>query len=138
MKKETIIAIVLGIVAGIGIAGAVIYNSKQASQENADVILDNVSPTPQVDTSELAPLLLTAPDNEAVLDTSTVTLEGSSQKGALVVVQSLTGEKVLNLEEKDFRVDVTLVPGENNIRVTAYNDRNIDSRSLTLYYVNEE
>ncbi len=135
MKKETIIAIVLGIIAGIGIAGFVIFNSKRAASNSSDVILDNITPTVSLNTDELSPLLITAPEDELVVEESTIELTGSAQVGSLMVVQTPNSEDTFTLEESNFTRHLELLPGENIIKVTSYNQKNIDSRTLEVYYI---
>ena len=132
------IAIVLGIIAGIGIAGFVIFNSKQASQNDSDVILDDISPTIAINTDEIAPLLITKPENETVTDATSISIEGSSQEGSLIVIQTPSGEQAFENTKKNFTADVELSQGENTIRITAYDAKNIDSRTLTIYSIPTE
>lgn len=135
MKKETIIAIILGIIAGISIAGVVIINSRSSSKADGNVILDGVSPTLAVNRNETSPLLISEPETEAVVDTQTVLLKGSGPENALIIIQSPSQEYTFKNVKTNFSQKLELIPGENAIRVTSYDKKNVDSRSLVIYYV---
>jgi hypothetical protein len=135
MKKETIIAIILGIVAGISIAAVVIIQSRNSSGSNGDVILEGVSPTTIIDRNETSPLLIAEPDTEAVVETSTITLKGSGPENALIVIHTPSQEYVFKNTKTNFSQKLALMPGENAIRVTSYDKKNVDSRTLTIYSI---
>lgn len=137
MKRETIVAIILGIAAGIGIGLFVIIQSREVASEN-DVILDELSPTTTIKTEEIDPLLIKSPEDESVTTSDTITLTASSTKNSLVVIQSLSEEIVFTNEDGgEFKREITLIPGENDIRVTAYSDNSVDSRTLTIFNIVE-
>lgn len=138
MKKETSIAIILGILAGVSIGALVMWQSKQAQRNSSDVLQGSITPTVSIVTQEIAPLLITSPENESISDSSTITLKGSAQAGALLVIQSETAEHVEKSKGKTFSVDVDLLPGENIIRLTSYKDKTIDSRTLVVHYIPEK
>ena len=137
MKRETIVAIILGIAAGIGIGLFVIIQSREVASEN-DVILDELSPTTTIKTEEIDPLLIKSPEDESVTTSDTITLTASYTKDCLVVIQSLSEEIVFTNEDGgEFKREITLIPGENDIRVTAYSDNSVDSRTLTIFNIVE-
>ena len=138
MKKETSIAIFLGILAGVSIGALVMWQSKQAQQNSSDVLQGSITPTISVVSQEITPLLITSPENEAISTSSTIALKGSSQVGALLVIQSETSEQVEKTKKEDFEVEIELIPGENTIRLTSYLDKTIDSRTLVVYYIPEK
>lgn len=133
MKKETSIAIFLGIIAGIGIAIFVILNSRGVTQDSGETILGDVSPTLAITTEDIDPLTISSPEDESVVDTNSIRIEGSTQAGALVIIQTPLQEDVIQSENGDFSSEVELVSGENEIKVTAYSEKNIDTRTLTIY-----
>ena len=88
MKKETLIAIILGITAGIGIAFFLVQQSGN-SPKNNNVILDKITPTISIDTSEVEPLIIQSPESEFVTDKSSMELTIAVQKNSFVVIQSM-------------------------------------------------
>jgi hypothetical protein len=135
MKKETVIAIVLGIIAGISIAAVVILNSRHTSGTDNELVLGNPSPTVTINTSETAPLLITSPDNETTTEESSIILKGSGPKGALLVIQTPLEEYTSTIRTTTFSQEIQLMAGENVIRVTSYAKKNIDSRTLSVYSI---
>lgn len=138
MKKETIVAISLGIAAGVGIALFVIISSRRANPSTADVILDSITPTVSITTQATDPLLIKQPENELVTPDESISIAGSTQPGSLVVIQTPDSEQIIRTERKEFTANVDLLPGENVIRITSYNGKNADSRTLTLYSIAED
>lgn len=137
MKKETGIAVFLGILAGISIAIFVIFGTRGQQKTQGTLMQSDLTPTVSVVTQEVSPLTLSAPSEDAVTESSTVTVKGSAQKDALVVIQSPGDEEIFRNTEKNFAKEITLIPGENIIKVTTYSLRNIDSRSVVIYFIKE-
>ena len=75
MKKETLIAIILGVAAGIGIALFIISTSQRSSKKNSDVLLTQVSPTVKIDNDVLSPLLIDKPENASVTSENKITIK---------------------------------------------------------------
>lgn len=137
MKKETGIAVFLGIVAGISIALFVILGARGQKKTNGTVMQSDLTPTVSVVTDQVSPLTITAPSEDVVVESSTIDVKGSAQKDALVVIQSPGGEVIFKNAKTNFSEEITLVPGENIIKVTTYSLKTIDSRSVVIYFVKE-
>jgi len=125
MKKETLIAVILGIIAGIAIAVFIIKNSRDSSNKSADIILEQLTPTITIDTKKTEPLLIEEPDDGFVTEEESVTIKGTSQV-------------ILKTKNNSFTFDVDLLPGENKMKITSYSGKNIDARSLTVYSIQPE
>ncbi|OGK14359.1 hypothetical protein A3H80_01765 [Candidatus Roizmanbacteria bacterium RIFCSPLOWO2_02_FULL_37_19] len=138
MKKETLIAVILGIIAGIAIAVFIIKNSRDSSNKSADIILEQLTPTITIDTKKTEPLLIEEPDDGFVTEEESVTIKGTSQVNALIVLQTPQGEQILKTKNNSFTFDVDLLPGENKMKITSYSGKNIDARSLTVYSIQPE
>lgn len=137
MRKETGIAIFLGILAGVGIGAIVLWQTKQSQQSSSQVLQDAAKPTRAANTQELTPLLISSPEPESVLSQNTVVLKGTAPKDSLLVIQSDTGETATKTTSASFEEEVTLIEGQNTIRFTSYNGKTIDSRSIVIYYIPE-
>lgn len=137
MKKETLVAIFLGVTAGILIAVFLILNSKKAS-ESGDLIISRITPTVVITNNIVEPLLIESPDDNITVDVSEVKISGTSAKDSLIVIQTPAEESVIKVKEKSFSSDVKLIPGENIIKITSYSGKEIDTRTLTVYYVEED
>jgi len=137
MKKETGIAVFLGIIAGISIALFVILGARGQQKTNGTVMQSDITPTVSVVTDQVSPLTISSPSEDVIVESSTVRVKGSAQKDALVVIQSPGDEVIFKNKDTHFSEEITLVPGENIIKVTTYSLKTIDSRSVVIYFVKE-
>jgi hypothetical protein len=117
MRKETLIAIILGIAAGIGIAFFLVHQSGN-SPKNNNVILDKITPTVAIDTSEIEPLIIQSPESGLVTNKSDIELTIAAPKESLIVIQSLIQEITLKNSQRSVTQKIKLVPGENIIKIT--------------------
>ncbi len=138
MRKETGIAIFLGILAGVSIGAIVLWQTKQAQQSSSQILQGTVTPKISNAGQEITPLLITTPESESVVSAETITLKGSAPNDSLLVIQSETGEFVEKSTSGSFQTDVTLIEGQNTLRLTSYAGKTIDSRTVTVYYVPEQ
>lgn len=132
MRKETLIAIILGIAAGIGIAFFLVRQSGN-SPKNNNVILDKITPTVAIDTSEIEPLIIQSPESGIVTSKSSIEVTVAAPKNSLIIFQTLTQEVTISNKERSITQKLNLLPGENTIKVTAYKDKNVDSRTMVVY-----
>lgn len=137
MKKETGIAVFLGILAGVAIALFVIFGARSQQKTNGTIMQADVTPSVTVAANEVSPLAITQPLEDSVTESKTTIVKGSAQKGALVVIQTVGDEAIFRNTDKNFSQEVHLVPGENIIKVTTYSSKTIDSRSVTIYLIEE-
>ena len=135
MKKETGIAVFLGILAGILIAFFVISGTRREQQTPSGVIQSNITPTIVIATNEISPITIEEPKSEAIVTSADITVKGSAQEDALVVIQTAIDERVFKNKAKTFSEDVQVAPGENTIKITTYSHKNIDSKSVVIYYL---
>ncbi|TXG76114.1 hypothetical protein E6Q11_05365 [Candidatus Dojkabacteria bacterium] len=139
MKKETVFAILLGIGAGVLIALWVIRGT-QTKSKSPDQTINNESITPSITISSgtAEPLLISTPEDGFLSQTEEITIKGKSKKGSLLIAQSPVGEISEVLKSDEFEVKLKLMQGMNHVLVTSYNDTLVDTRSLTIFYVEEE
>ncbi len=138
MKKETVIAISMGIVFGLAFSFIVILNTqknkkvtqKQQTQKKvaADVI-KNVA---------VEPLVITSPENAVAVDKKEITIKGSTEKGSFVVVQTQITDLTATAVDGNFSVKVPLALGENIIHVSSYPKGTIgkvQEKEIKIYYL---
>lgn len=145
MKKELVIAIIIGLVIGFGLA-AIFWTRTQTSSINLNFLsgqnkqANNTTPTtspePTQKKQKEVPLKITNPDNEIVHPKENLTISGNTSSHATVVIIWEEGEDILVADENgDFETEVTLVGGENRIEVSAYaDDGTKTSQTLTITY----
>lgn len=145
MRKEVIIAIILGSVLGIAVAfGIWRANQTLKPQKQIKGIEATSSPVsttqPENKTNtETAELLITSPENNIVVNEDSVKVEGTTQPKATIVIISNTGEVILEAKQDgSFEQNVKLEGGANEIKVVAYdkNGRRTE-KIITVVYSTE-
>ncbi|MEI6533056.1 MAG: hypothetical protein WCO06_04410 [Candidatus Roizmanbacteria bacterium] len=143
MKKETLIAVILGMSFGIGVAVFVlISNQKQQFQKakSFSTIL-NVTPTGIAQNLKYEPLEISQPENQKITSEKTVVIKGRAKKDSLLVLQSPIKNSVIRTDGEEFSVDFPLAFGENVIQMTVYPKNNRDAiqeKELIVYQLDEQ
>lgn len=142
MKKESVIAILFGIVLGGVVAFVIIAKNKQAQQEKAKTLTPQITTTPAVSNFGSSQRLeVKTPRDKAIVDKNTVTIAGKVVKNSLIVIQSPIRETAFMSDKEEFSKEFPLSLGENVIRVTAYpKDAKLRSqeRDLKIYFLDEQ
>ena len=144
MKKETIIAIILGLGLGTVVAFFLIFKTQENKIENTKTISNSLKITPKAlskSAISLQPLEIKEPENNALVSEDSINIQGKTLKDSLIIIQSPIKEISLANKEENFSVDFPLAIGENTITVTVY-DKNSQVgpqiRELKIYYLNEQ
>lgn len=137
MKKETVIAIILGITLGSVIAIALIFSARTKDINGKKVINTKVSPTIVNLTSSTPQFEVTDPKNNTSISKDTLSIKGKTQKDSLIIIQSKNAEKAVNIDTDSFSIDFPLSFGENVLRITNYNGTTISDKVLTVYRIQE-
>lgn len=140
MKKETSIAIGMGIVFGLVFSFVVILNTQKNSTVSQKKQPQIVRPAGTTEKQILTqPITITSPNDGAIIDTASVTLKGTVEKGSFVVVQSSGKDAVFTSDKEEFSYNLPLTLGENVIRLSAYSkgaQGKIQEKELKVYYLN--
>lgn len=136
MKKETIFAIILGVLTGVIMAVLIIVNSNKNTFFTPDTTLTNpsISPSIKFNTKKINPLLITNPANNVIFNHAKIKITGTCSKNAFLLLQSDSTEIALKTSASTFSIPYTLKTGENTIKITQYVDKTSDSREITIYY----
>lgn len=135
MKRETIIAIVLGIVMGALIAIILILNVREKAIKEKKIITTEPTPTFIKEKEEVQALEVTSPKTGSFTDTSTVTIKGKAKKNSLIVLNSPTSEKSIRAENSEFSVVFPLSLGQNIIKITAYENGQVEEKTLQVLMI---
>lgn len=143
MKKETIVAIFLGIGLGIIVALVIIVQSKRQEITKAKTLNEAGKITPKVTVQNLQfqSLEVTAPEDKIIVGSSSVVIKGKAIKDALIVIQSPVKDLVFKNIKEEFSQEFPLALGENVIRIAVYpKDPSIRSqeKELRVYYLDEK
>lgn len=141
MKRESIIAIVLGVVLGIGVGSVVLSktnrNTKQAIETTTSELKDNVKTKQQAKKTSFE---ISEPSNQTTVSKNSITIKGKGTKDSLLVLLAPNGNKIYKLENDDFSVDFGLAMGENVINMTYYpkdGGSDYQEKQLMIYYLPE-
>lgn len=137
MKKETLIAIIFGIVFG-GLFSLLIINvTKKNIPQKKEIGISPKEPTIIISPIIKQELELTTPKNEEIISKDTVTIKGKAAKDSLLIIQSPQEEKIIKLTNVNFAEEVKLNLGENIIKVTNYQKNNVEQKTLKIYYLKD-
>lgn len=137
MKKETGIAIILGITLGSIIAIGLIFGTRNNDIANKKVINTKETPTIVKLTNSAQQFEITAPNNNSTTTEDTIKISGNAPKNSLIVIQSSTTEKAFKTTEPSFATTFNVANGENVISITAYEGNSVNDKVLTIYRVSE-
>lgn len=141
MKRETVIAISLGILLGVGIGLFVLFKSSNSDQakiipvgetEENKVVANTSNSTGQT------VLTINEPGENIVVNSKDINIKGKVQPNSLIIVQSQVSQAVMKNEKEEFSIPFSLALGENTISINAYSgSSNPQEITLKVYYVEE-
>lgn len=138
MKKESFIAVALGVGAGVTIAILLITNSKNAGTDGKKVISPTVTPKVTIEQKEVFSISIKSPKNNSSTTKNSVIIEGEAPKDSLIVITSAAGDKTFKTDKATFSTDFPLALGENAIYIAAYNQKNSATKTLKIYNLGSE
>jgi len=146
MKKEVLLAIIIGF--GLGLV--ITFGIWQANKALKQVAPKQALPPSQVQEKEKAPsptppppqisLTITSPEDNSIINKEKIDISGKTSSKATVVITYEEGEKIIEADENgNFTSEITLVGGANEITVSAYDEKgNEASKTLNLVYSTAE
>lgn len=143
MRKEVLIAIIIGFALGLVITFGV-WTANRAIKETApqeegpaeEVEVEEPTPTPIPQLS----LTITAPKDNSISNEEKIEVSGKTAPQAIVVILYQEGEKILEADEKgSFDTEITLAGGANEIEISAHDQEgNETTQILTVVYSTAE
>jgi len=146
MKKEVLLAIIIGFTLGLVIT----FGIWQANKALKQAVPEQTLPTSQVQEEEKTPsptlppsqisLTITSPEDNSIINKEKIDISGKTSSKATVVITYEEGEKIIEADENgNFASEITLVGGANEITVSAYDqDGNETTKTLNLVYSTAE
>ncbi len=140
MRKEVIIAIIIGSFLGLLITAGVWWTTRtpQVVSEKQESLSPSLSPSPAVSSAPQNNLFLeiSQPEEGDIFDHEEVKVKGKTLPEAVVVLIYPEGESIVNADQTgDFEATVSLEGGANKIKITAYDKPgNQKTKSLTVVY----
>ena len=143
MKKETGIAIFLGILLGGLIAIFLVSKNSDTKLEKNKAIAPTVSLEKEVKNEVIEPINfeLIEPMDKQIVTSNSINIKVKVQKNSLVVIQSPVGEKIMKATNTTVSTSFPLALGENSIKIVAYpSDKNsrLQEKQLQVYYLDSQ
>ncbi len=142
MKRETIIAIVFGILLGAGAGLFVLFKTNSTDEAKVIPIESDdkkVVTQPVTASTSQAQLVISSPEHGTVVKENTVTISGKAPMNGLVIFQSPVAEEIVKNEKGDFSVEMPLALGENVIQISVYSGSSTpQEQTLRVYYLKDE
>lgn len=126
MKKEVLIAIIVGFSLGLIITYGVYRAQKSLTQKAAqdEIIEETGVSLPKND--QLNVLSITQPENGTITNQDTIAVGGIAQKNSLVTIISSADEKATQADDLgNFSIDFSLQQGPNHITISTFNQDGI-------------
>ncbi len=137
MKKESVVAIMSGIVLGIIIAIFVLVSFKEKEIKEKKTISVEITPTVSVLNLKNQILEIKEPVTDFISSKKDIVIKGKAEKDSLIVFSSSTTEKTLKNKTEDFEISFPLSLGENVIRIASYKNKNTEEKLLKIYFLEE-
>jgi len=119
MKKEVLVAVVLGVIVGLIITFG-IYTANTALQRKSRQINVTPLPTPPSENAKQGSIIIYSPENDILTDKDTVQLSGLTTPNAVVVIFVNDKSTVTSADPKgNFSSDLSLAGGSNIITIVA-------------------
>ncbi|MEK7634104.1 MAG: hypothetical protein AAB437_04640 [Patescibacteria group bacterium] len=143
MKKETIVAIFLGLLFGGILALVISFKNKEIQLTKSKIIAPPKEKNVPLNLSgtELQFFELTEPADRTISENNLIHLKGTAAKDSLILVQSpIKDLAVHNLQEK-FDLEFPLALGENSIKIVVYPKEKQfrpQEKSIKVYFIDSE
>jgi len=143
MKKDVVVAVVVGFILGAVVAVGFVNLPKllqKGTQLAADVPSSKISPTISPTLTPSAGLIVTEPTNESIVAKNSVNIIGKTKaNNTLVAVSDLDGVIKTASDDGSFSIPFKLSEGGNKIYIASYDKAGIaQTNILTLFYTAEE
>ena len=141
MKQETIVAIVLGAVLGIGVGLVILSGTSKGDKKPIQQAKVNLKENTNSRTPDkTVQFEVSTPIPESTVSKNTVTITGKAVKDALLVIQSPAGNKISTLDKDTFSVDFPVSVGENMINIAIYSKgtgNDYQEKVVRVFYIPE-
>lgn len=138
MKKEVLIAIIVGFSLGLIITFG-IYRAQKSLSERAES-KNTTEESAQIEGTANISLSITQPEDGSITDEDTITIGGISKKHALITIISSEDHQSTQADELgNFSVEFSLDVGENIISITSFSDDDAkQEKTISVVYSSYE
>lgn len=142
MKKEVLLAIIIGFALGLVITFGIWTANKAlkqtAPQKEAPVQNELLEPTPT--SLPALSLTITEPEDNSISEEDEIEISGQTAPGSTVALLYETDEEIIEADEKGlFTTTIPLEGGSNEIEIISFDQEgNEASQTLTIVYTTAE
>mgnify|MGYP005847546297 FL=1 len=140
MKKESLIAVVLGLSFGL-LTSIVFLSSSNKNPKKGTEIKNLTQPTILITPKQIKPqtttFVVNYPQDNLITNQKDIQIQAVAPKDSLILVQMANNEKILKNKNTKFTVNLSLNYGANQITIFVY-PKNIQLplfKKLTIYYL---
>ncbi len=141
MKRDIIIAVIIGFIAGSIIAVTAVnlpnlIKNTRGKFNSGSII----TPVPTPKSPEIIKLEITNPQNQFLSPNKILEIRGKSKPGSIILLASDTDNKIKEASDDGNFVDkLELTEGINNIQITALDENGeYITKELSVYYTSEQ
>lgn len=143
MKKETLVAIFLGLLFGGIVAVFISLKSKEIELSANKVIAPPKEKVSSVNSNgiEMQSLELSEPANNAIFDKNTIRFKGTAAKDSLIIIQSPIKDLTFKNTQEKFDLEFPLALGENSIKIVVYPKEKQfrpQEKFIKIYFIDSE
>ena len=143
MKKETIIAIFLGLLFGGIVAVFISLKSKDIELSTNKLIAPSKEKilSPNLPGTEIQTLELSEPADNAIFEKDIIRFKGTAVKDSLIIIQSPIKDLVVKNTQGKFDLEFPLALGENSIKIVVYPKEKQfrpQEKFIKVYYIDSE
>ncbi|HNV45114.1 hypothetical protein KBB59_01455 [Candidatus Woesebacteria bacterium] len=139
MRKEVLLAILIGASLGLLITFAVYQSRRSVSEAQKDQVqevLNNHTDNEEVDTSQLA---ITSPEDNSIVDSQRLIVSGNTQANNFIVIFVNNEEIITNADDSgNFSKEVRLDEGANVLVIYAINQDGLVSQNTRTVIVDAD
>ncbi|MCX6726071.1 MAG: hypothetical protein NT052_02035 [Candidatus Shapirobacteria bacterium] len=140
MKKEILIAIVIGFVLGLIITFGIWTANKSLKNESSTQKTAITENGPITNEEEKIFLKILSPDDNSLVNQNKIKITGKTFANVNIAIISEKNENILQSDEQgQFTQEVSLVSGSNEVKISAFdNEGNEAQKTLNLVYSTAE
>lgn len=139
MKKETGIAVGLGVFFGLLFSFVVILNTQTNKAVSQKKQSNQTRPASSTQNSVVVkPIEVTSPNDRALFDTNKAEVKMKVEKGSFIVIQTPSQDITQEAESENVSTTVPLTLGENIIHISVYakgGGTKVQEKELKVYYI---
>lgn len=139
MKKETSIAVGMGIVFGLVFSFLVIANTQKNQSVSQKSSTEKTRPVTTEQQTITQPITISEPNDGAIIADASVTIKGKTDKNSFILIQTQIKDMSFTTKSESFEYSVPLSLGENVIHINAYpkgSNGKVQEKELHVYYLN--